>query len=82
MICGKLVINCRSMKNKQFSLTLLLSHTEQTHAGKFRNVTHYSKCLNTTGLFLQGSFLIAAVALAHTSESWVTLRVQALWPET
>lgn len=72
MICGKLVINCRSMKNKHFSLTIPLSHTEQTHAGKFRNVTHYSKWLNTMGLILLGSFVVAEVSLAGTFTAWIT----------
>lgn len=82
MICGKLVISCRSMKNKHFSLTLPLSHTEQTHAGKCRNVTHCSKRLNTMGLILLGSFLVAEVSLADTFPARVTLRLYALFHKT
>lgn len=72
MICGELVINCRTMKTKHFSLTLPLSHTEQTHAGKFRNVTHYSKWLNTMGLILLGLFLVADVSSADTFTAQIT----------
>lgn len=78
MICGKLVINCRSMKNKHFSLTLPLSNSEQTHAGKCRNVTHYSTWLNIMGLILLGSFLIAEVRLADAFTAHITPGLQAL----
>lgn len=66
MICGKLVINCRSMKTKHFSLTLPLSHTEQTHAWKFRNITRYSKWLNTMDWISLGWFLVTERSLAAT----------------
>lgn len=82
MICGKLVISCRSMKNKHFSLTLPLSHTEQTHAGKCRNVTRCSKRLNTMGLILLGSFLVAEVSLAVTFTARVSPRLYALSHKT
>lgn len=72
MICGKLVINCGSMRNKCSSLALPLGHAEQTHVGKFRNVTCYSKHLNTMGLISVGSFLVAEVGLADTFTARIT----------
>lgn len=61
-----MVINCRSMKTKHFSLTLPLSHTEQTHALKFRNVPRYSEWLNTMDWISLGWFLVAELSFAAT----------------